>query len=59
MLILIKKLKKAVYIKSAADRLDEEFGGDIPKTVIDLCSLKGVGEKMAYLAMQIAWDKYN
>lgn len=30
--------------------------GDIPKTIEGLCKLKGVGPKMAYLALQCAWD---
>ncbi|MES1921281.1 alpha,alpha-trehalase nth1, variant 4 [Bonamia ostreae] len=49
--------KKAMYIKEAAERIKTDFSGDIPKNVEDLCSLKGVGEKMAYLAMQVAWNK--
>lgn len=30
--------------------------GDIPRTLEGLCKLKGVGPKMAYLALQCAWD---
>ncbi|KAI9633112.1 DNA glycosylase [Dioszegia hungarica] len=30
--------------------------GEIPRTIEGLCALKGVGPKMAYLALQCAWD---
>jgi endonuclease III len=50
--------KKASYIKRAADILRDKFDGDIPDTVEGLCSLPGVGEKMAHLCMQAAWKKY-
>uniref|UniRef100_A0AAF5PJV4 Endonuclease III homolog n=2 Tax=Wuchereria bancrofti TaxID=6293 RepID=A0AAF5PJV4_WUCBA len=49
--------KKAVYIKKVAEILKERYDGDIPNTVEGLCSLPGVGEKMAYLAMCTAWDQ--
>ena len=48
---------KAKYVVEAASRIITEFGGDIPKTVEGLTSLKGVGPKMAFLCMQVAWDK--
>ncbi|OSD02120.1 DNA glycosylase, partial [Trametes coccinea BRFM310] len=47
--------RKTQYIKQAAQKLHDEFGGDVPKTVDDLCSLPGVGPKMAFLALQVAW----
>jgi len=47
---------KAKFIKGASERLVEELGGDIPRTVEGLCSLKGVGPKMAYICMSAAWD---
>uniref|UniRef100_A0A8R1TR54 Endonuclease III homolog n=1 Tax=Onchocerca volvulus TaxID=6282 RepID=A0A8R1TR54_ONCVO len=49
--------KKAIYIKKVAEILKEHYDGDIPNTVEGLCSLPGVGEKMAYLAMHTAWDQ--
>lgn len=47
--------RKAVYIKKVAEILKEKYDSDIPRTVEDLCSLPGVGEKMAYLATHSAW----
>ncbi|KAI9069485.1 DNA glycosylase [Trametes sanguinea] len=47
--------RKTQYIRQAAQKLRDEFGGDIPKTVDELCSLPGVGPKMAFLALQVAW----
>ncbi|KAK0550666.1 orotidine 5'-phosphate decarboxylase [Tilletia horrida] len=48
--------RKTGYIKSAAKILKEDFNGDIPKDVDDICSLPGVGPKMAYLLLQSAWQ---
>jgi endonuclease III len=50
--------KKAAYIKRTAIILRDQFDGDIPDTVEGLCSLPGVGEKMAHLTMSAAWNKY-
>ena len=33
----------------------EKYEGDIPSNVEDLCNLAGVGPKVAYLTMNIAW----
>lgn len=49
--------RKAMYIKKVAAILKEQYDSDIPVTVEELCSLPGVGEKMAYLAMHTAWDQ--
>lgn len=46
------------YIKKAALRLRDEFDSDVPKTVDELCSLTGVGPKMAFLTLQVAWNLY-
>jgi endonuclease III len=35
--------------------LTEKFSNDIPKSVEELCSLPGVGPKMAHLCMNIGW----
>lgn len=51
--------KKAGYIKRVAVILRDEYNGDIPDTVEGLCSLPGVGEKMAHLCMSAAWKKYD
>ncbi|WWC60036.1 uncharacterized protein I303_102599 [Kwoniella dejecticola CBS 10117] len=48
--------RKADYIKDAAIHLLEKEDGDVPKTLEGLCELKGVGPKMAFLALQCAWD---
>ncbi|KAH8100342.1 DNA glycosylase [Cristinia sonorae] len=48
--------RKTQYIKQSAQRLKDNFGSDVPKTVDELCSLPGVGPKMAFLALQVAWN---
>ncbi|CAG5121763.1 unnamed protein product [Candidula unifasciata] len=48
--------KKVDYIKRASAALLREYGGDIPHSVKELCSLPGVGPKMAHLVMKAAWN---
>ncbi|KAG8704600.1 DNA N-glycosylase and apurinic/apyrimidinic (AP) lyase [Ceratobasidium sp. 394] len=48
--------RKAGYIQEAAATLRDKFDGDVPKTIDELCSIKGVGPKMAFLVLQVAWD---
>ncbi|KAF8162738.1 DNA glycosylase [Crassisporium funariophilum] len=48
--------RKTGYLKQAAVKLRDDFASDVPKTVDELCSLPGVGPKMAFLALQIAWN---
>ena len=48
--------RKTGYLKKAAQKLREDFNSDVPKTVDELCSLPGVGPKMAFLTLQIAWN---
>ncbi|KAF9009598.1 DNA glycosylase [Cyathus striatus] len=48
--------RKTGYLKQTAIRLRDHFDSDVPKTVDELCSLPGVGPKMAFLALQVAWD---
>uniref|UniRef100_A0A0B7A6W1 Endonuclease III homolog n=1 Tax=Arion vulgaris TaxID=1028688 RepID=A0A0B7A6W1_9EUPU len=48
--------KKVIYIKKTSAVLVSDFGGDIPDTIKDLCSLPGVGPKMAHLVMKCAWN---
>lgn len=53
--------RKTDYIQEAARHLLEQEGdekGDVPNTLEGLCELKGVGPKMAFLALQCAWDLY-
>ncbi|EIE81807.1 hypothetical protein G6F47_003666 [Rhizopus delemar] len=49
--------KKAVYIKKTAEILRDQYDGDIPDTIEGLTSLPGVGPKMGYLTLQVAWNK--
>lgn len=48
---------KAKHLKRASQLLLERFDGDIPDSVEGLCSLPGVGPKMAYLAMSCGWGR--
>ena len=48
--------RKTDYIQEAARKLVEENDGDVPDTLEGLCALRGVGPKMAFLALQCAWD---
>ena len=56
---LIRKVgfhtRKANFILRTARILHTHYNDDIPRTIPLLCSLPGVGPKMAYLAMQCAW----
>lgn len=47
--------RKAIYLKKVATILKQQYDGDIPGTIEDLCSLPGVGPKMAHLCMKEAW----
>eukprot|EP00808_Paulinella_micropora_P015853 g81533.t1 len=47
--------RKAHYLQKTAQILQDTLAGDIPPDVKGLCSLPGVGPKMAFLAMQTAW----
>ena len=44
------------YMMQSAVMLRDRFDSDVPKTVDDLCSLPGIGPKMAFLCLQTAWD---
>jgi endonuclease III len=48
---------KTKYIKAAAEILRDQWGGDIPDTIDGLIALPGVGPKMAYLCMSVAWGR--
>ncbi|KIY66175.1 DNA glycosylase [Cylindrobasidium torrendii FP15055 ss-10] len=48
---------KAKYIKATVSALNEEFDGEVPRDVDDLCSLTGIGPKMAFLILQVAWKQ--
>ena len=49
--------RKATYIKNTTQILRYKFDDDIPDTVEGLCSLPGVGSKMAYICMNVAWNQ--
>ena len=48
--------RKAQYIKRTAQILKDAYDSDIPNNVTELCKLPGVGPKMAYIAMHVAWN---
>ncbi|KAF8858961.1 DNA glycosylase [Acephala macrosclerotiorum] len=48
---------KTRYIKAAAEILRDEWQGDIPDSIEGLMSLPGVGPKMAYLCLSVAWGR--
>ncbi|CAM9491211.1 unnamed protein product, partial [Phaeothamnion confervicola] len=48
---------KARNIAAVSEKVRTDLEGDIPVTVEGLLALPGVGPKMAYLVMDIAWDR--
>ncbi|KAF1349367.1 DNA glycosylase [Lizonia empirigonia] len=48
---------KTKYIKQTAEILRDKFASDIPDTIAGLVSLPGVGPKMAYLTLSVAWGR--
>ncbi|EEB08566.1 DNA endonuclease III [Schizosaccharomyces japonicus yFS275] len=61
--ILIEKVgfhnRKAMYLKKTAKILKEKYDGDIPDTIEGLMELPGVGPKMGYLCLGVAWNKID
>ncbi|CAH1794331.1 unnamed protein product [Owenia fusiformis] len=49
--------KKVQYIKRTSEMLRDIYDGDIPDSVQGLCTLPGVGPKMAHIVMMVAWNK--
>nr|XP_002733128.2 PREDICTED: endonuclease III-like protein 1-like [Saccoglossus kowalevskii] len=49
--------RKVEYIKKTSTLLESQYDNDIPSTISELCQLPGVGPKMAYLCMNIAWHQ--
>ncbi|CAF1368524.1 unnamed protein product [Didymodactylos carnosus] len=47
--------RKVQYLKETCKILHKKYDDDIPDTLEGLCSLPGVGPKMAYLTMDFAW----
>ena len=54
----VRRIVRFRYIKQTAQKLQDDFNSDVPKTVDELCSLPGVGPKMAFLALQTAWNLF-
>ncbi|KAF4982891.1 hypothetical protein FZEAL_1587 [Fusarium zealandicum] len=48
---------KTKYIKQAAEIIRNKWNDDIPDSILGLTSLPGVGPKMAYLCMSVAWGR--
>ncbi|KEP64637.1 UNVERIFIED_CONTAM: endonuclease III family 1 protein [Hammondia hammondi] len=48
---------KARFLKEACQILLEKYGGDIPPTYEELVQLKGVGPKMANIAVHAGWNR--
>ena len=48
---------KVDYLKKTAAMLQRDYENDIPHSVEELIKLPGVGPKMAYLAMNCAWNE--
>lgn len=48
--------RKAETLRKSAMILKEQYESDVPKTIDELTALPGIGPKMAYLALQNAWD---
>lgn len=51
--------KKASFIKKATEICHKDYKDDIPPTVEELIKLPGVGPKMAYITMNVAWNKLS
>lgn len=49
--------KKATSVKKISEIIIQEYSGDIPSNVYDLMKLSGVGPKMAYICMNVAWKQ--
>ncbi|EUC66053.1 endonuclease III [Rhizoctonia solani AG-3 Rhs1AP] len=48
--------RKTEYIQASAKILRDKYDSDVPQTVDELCALPGVGPKMAFLVLQVAWN---
>lgn len=49
--------RKSQYISQVVQILQKEYDGDVPSTITAVTDLPGVGPKMGFLLMQIAWKK--
>lgn len=53
------KKRKAGWLKEAAIKIRDEYGGDIPKSAKELQAFKGIGEKLSLAIMKFVWDECN
>ena len=51
--------RKAAWLKEAAIKIRDEYGGDIPKSAKELQAFKGIGEKLSLAIMKFVWDECN
>ncbi|KAF8985555.1 DNA N-glycosylase and apurinic/apyrimidinic (AP) lyase [Entomortierella lignicola] len=51
--------KKTIFMKQIAEICRTQYNGDIPDTEAGLRALPGVGPKMAFLTLHVAWKKYD
>lgn len=49
--------RKAKNLVEISKIILEKYDGDIPRTAEELMTLPGIGPKMAYLAVQHAWNE--
>lgn len=49
--------RKSIFIKKVVAILHEQYDDDVPDTIKTITDLPGVGPKMAFLLMQIAWNR--
>jgi endonuclease-3 len=49
--------QKARFLRETSATLLSEYGGDVPDSVAGLVSLRGVGPKMAHIAMSACWNR--
>ena len=53
----VRRIVRFRYIKQTARKLQDDFNSDVPKTVDELCSLPGVGPKMAFWPYRL-WNLF-
>ena len=51
--------RKAKYIKDTTEIVINKYDGDIPGTIEELVRFPGVGPKMGYLVLKVAWNKVD
>eukprot|EP01117_Protostelium_nocturnum_P009547 TRINITY_DN3405_c1_g1_i1.p1 TRINITY_DN3405_c1_g1~~TRINITY_DN3405_c1_g1_i1.p1 ORF type:complete len:427 (-),score=128.08 TRINITY_DN3405_c1_g1_i1:853-1950(-) len=49
--------RKAIYIKETTKVLKEKYDGDIPDNIEGLLELPGIGPKMGFIILDVAWGK--